>query len=162
MNLYVYAGNNPVVFVDPTGLASVVVGAGGSFVLPVGGEFSGGFVVNKVAGEPWRAGAFGAAGYGAGVNVSGDVFIGYFSGGIENVAGATDNFNLALGPVSISVFENAATGDFAGFTVGGGAGFPPVGGSITRSYTGVVSGALSFESTSSTNRVTGGTGAKIH
>jgi len=79
---------------------------------------------------------FGSIGAGGGVNVSGDVFIGYIKGGIENVSGKTANINIVAGPISVTLFIDKGTGELIGTTVGLGPSVTPIGASGTISQTG--------------------------
>lgn len=80
-------------------------------------------------------GIFSSVGAGAGVNVSGDVFVGFIRGSIENVSGVTVNANFILGPFSLTLFSDPETGEVIGGTIGRGPSATPVGASVTLSNT---------------------------
>jgi hypothetical protein len=132
-----YILNDPVNAVDPFGLLNILGGVGGSAVAPLGIEGSGGIVINPGFGnDNADIGAFGLIGAGGGVNVSGDIFIGFIRGDISNVSGVTANINIVAGPVSLAVFINPKTGQFMGFTAGVGPSATIIGASGTLSITG--------------------------
>jgi len=136
-DLYGYVLNDPVNAVDPSGLLNILGGVGGSAVAPLGIEGSGGIVINPGFGnDNADIGAFGSIGVGGGVNVSGDIFIGFIRGDIPNVSGVTANINIVAGPVSLAVFVNPKTGQFMGFTAGVGPSATIIGASGTLSITG--------------------------
>jgi len=139
VNFYRYVGNNPINSTDPYGLLNFLLGGGVSAVLPIGGEASGGIVINPGIGND-RAdiGLFGSAGLGAGLNVSADLFAGIIKGDLSNVRGETANINLVLGPISLSLFTDPKNGELIGGTVGYGPSATPVGASGTISITGIL------------------------
>lgn len=138
-NLLAYLANGPVDSVDPFGFINILVGGGGSATAPTGIEGSGGIVFNPgLFGQQADIGVFGSIGAGGGVNVSGDVFLGFVRGGIENVGGLTANINLTLGPVSITTLTNPVTGEAVGVTFGLGPSAIPIGASGTISQTGTL------------------------
>jgi hypothetical protein len=65
------------------------------------------------------------------------VFAGFIIGDISDVSGVTENVNLVLGPLSITTFGNAETGDFIGMTLGVGPSATAFGASASQSITGV-------------------------
>lgn len=78
VGVFAYAWNNPARYTDPLGLINFLAGGGVTGAAPTGAEASGGIVVNPgFGGEDADAGVFGSAGATAGLNVSGDAFIGY-------------------------------------------------------------------------------------
>jgi len=141
-NFYVYVENNPVTYFDPIGLLNFLGGVGGSLVAITGAEGSVGVVINDGNGTSLPdLGLFGSVAAGVGVNVSADIFLGFVKGGIENVRGLTTNFNVTIGPVSITAITNPKTGEFLGGTIGGGIpnlGVLPFGFSTTYGATGVI------------------------
>ena len=143
-NLYAYVANNPLLLADPLGLFNILAGGGISVVLPGGGEASGGIVFNPgLFGQQADIGVFGSAGLGAGLNVSGDFFVGFVKGGIENVKGQTVNLNFTFGPpiplpISVTVFTDPVTGEIVGLTAGLGPSATPIGVSGTVAGTGTV------------------------
>ena len=136
VSLYGYVRNNPITVIDSFGLFNLLIGAGGSAVAPTGIEGSTGIVVNPGFGDNLAdVGFFGSIGSGGGVNVSGDIYVGYIEGGIKNVSGMTTNVNLTLGPLSITIFIDPKTGKIIGGTGGIGPGATPIGASGTISQT---------------------------
>jgi len=143
-NLYRYVFNNPVNFIDPLGLLNVLVGAGGSGIAPTGGEVSGGIAINidfaldpALIGQGPQTAGFFSVGAGGGLNVSGDVFVGFIRGGISDVAGITANINLTGGLFSLTVFTDPQTGEIVGGTFGIGPSVTGIGLSGTISETGI-------------------------
>jgi len=132
-NLYGYVINDPVNLMDSLGLASVIAGVGGSAMIPVtGAEGSAGVYVSTS-----DAGVFGSVGSGVGLNVSGDVFVGYVEGdNAAEITGSTANINATYGPVSVTVFIDPQSGEVLGGTIGLGPSISQVGGSLTGSHTG--------------------------
>jgi RHS repeat-associated protein len=127
-NVYRYALNSPLHYIDPRGLINLLAGVGGSGAAPTGGEASGGIVVNPGFGAPDAdIGMFASVGATIGVNVSGDIFLGYVEGDIRNVSGTTVNQNFGVGPISITTFHDPRTGELIGGTAGWGLGATPVG-----------------------------------
>jgi hypothetical protein len=136
VNLFRYVNGNPLSLRDPLGLFSLLGGAGGSYVLGGGVEGSGGFYLNPgLFGQSGDFGVFGSGGYGGGLNISGDAFLGVIYGDARNVAGETINSNLSLGPVSVTVFYAPDGSGPIGWTIGGGPSVLPIGASGTRSNT---------------------------
>ncbi len=134
-NVHRYVSNDPVMHRDPMGLQNFLVGVGGSLIAPTGVEGSAGFAVNPGFNGCGGVGVFGSGGVGAGVNVGADVFVGYYSGGFDNLPGPTVNVNLSGWGVSLTGMFNPQTGAFMGGTAGYGPGLP-FGASMTYSGTG--------------------------
>lgn len=100
-----------------------------------GAEGSVGVLVNNQ-----ELGVFGSVGGSVGVNLSGDILGGVVRGGARNVSGGTVNFNIAIGPISISIFVDPKTGNVIGGTIGAGPSVTPVGGSLSMASTGTLYG----------------------
>jgi len=163
-NLYAYVGNSPVNYIDPLGLGNLLVGVGGSAVVPVGitggAEMSVGIAVHaennllmlfglggalldvamqqdECKKRMDNVGVFGSIGVpDVGFNISTDLFMGYVTGEIEEVAGTTANLNIVGGPISFTLLKNQQ-GNIIGFTAGAGPGIP-LGVSSAISNTGVI------------------------
>ena len=137
LNLYAYVGNDPLNFVDPFGLdTTILFGGGASLIGITGGEASSGLAFS--GSDDWvvTIGSFGSVGIGVGVNVSGDVFVGYYDGSLADMEGTTINQNVtAWYSTSGTVFLDSSTGEVLGGTVGLGPSATPVGGSTTFSFT---------------------------
>jgi hypothetical protein len=87
-------------------------------------------------GQQFDLGVFGSAGVTGGLNVSGDVFVGYVTEGIGNVSGTTFNQNLGVGPISITTFRNPNSGELIGGTIGLGPSATTIGTSVAVDITG--------------------------
>lgn len=125
-----------------------LLGGGGSAVGGVGGEASSGGYLSAQDGSIADFGGFLSEGAGAGVNVSGDVFFGFFNGGASAMRGDSDNINASLGPISVTLIfapsnGPAFSGRLMGGTIGAGPGLPG-GLSGTKSMTQVGSLAKLF------------------
>ena len=133
-NIYAYTFNDPVNLVDPNGRA-VVAGVGGSAMIPLTGlEGSVGVYASTS-----DAGVFGSVGSGVGLNVSGDVFVGYIKGdNASDIHGETANVNFTAGLVSLTMMYGD-NWELVGWTIGIGQGVTPVGASVTGSVTNAVS-----------------------
>ncbi len=142
INLYAYADGNPVIFVDPLGHNNYLAGTGGTFTIVTGIEYSLGLVINIGQGSSndllSNIGFFYSGGVTAGLNVGGDVFGGYVSGGIKNLRMPTVTVNVAADPVSFTVFLDPKTRKLVGGTVGPGASAPVIAFSVGYDRTGVV------------------------
>ncbi len=137
-------GNNPVNFVDPFGLWSMVGGVGGSFITAKdpeaksaywrNKEINVGAMINYGVGESKAdLGVFGAVGQAGGFNVGINTFAGFVRG--QQLQGHANNLNLVLGPVEIVVILNKYTNSFQGLMVGVGPSIP-LGFSASESITG--------------------------
>jgi RHS repeat-associated protein len=138
-NTYLYVTANPLENSDRFGLHNLIVGVGGSAVAGLGADVSSGIVVNIDSTDVLsNVAQFGSAGIGAGFNVSGDVFGGVISGEIENVEGVTDNINLVLPGVSVTIITKNGVGPI-GVTFGIGRSLTRGGLSVSRNSTGIAS-----------------------
>jgi len=146
VNLYAYALNNPINWIDPSGLLSIVGGGSVSLVAsgdpeaPKSGwrsnEATVGIVINPGVGESHAdLGMFGALGRGGGFNVGADLFVGLIKG--QSVEGHTVNLNFVVGPVRATVVLDDIGRSFQGVIVGVGPTIP-IGFSATESITGDV------------------------
>ena len=136
INTYAYVGGNPLSLFDPSGLFTFLGGAGGSYVVGGGVEGSGGIAINPgFGGDCADVSLFGSGGF----NVSADLFIGFVKGPMSNVRGPTNNLNIGLGPLSVSVFFATDGSGAIGGTIGLGPGVPPAGASASSSNTVVAS-----------------------
>ena len=129
-DLYGYVLNNPVNLIDSLGLLNIIAGVGGSAVGVTGAEGSLGVVVNTNGGLN-NIGFTGPLGIGGGLNISGDVYVGFVTGDISNVSGQTLNTNFVGGPLSVTLISDM-NGNVIGGTLGFGPGIP-VGASGTYS-----------------------------
>lgn len=122
-------GGNPISNIDPSGLLNVVAGGGGNAVLiGSGGEASSGGYYNVETGQ---GGGFTNTGGGlnwstsgqSGLGAMGGGFLGFVTGQTSNVAGAFNNWNLALPGtnLSLTVFFNG-NGEWVGGAIGYGPG----------------------------------------
>ncbi len=137
-NLYGYVLNDPVNLIDPSGLVNIVGGVGASGVVITGVEASAGVIVNPGVGDAKPAGGvFGSVGACGGFNLSADAFVGVVKGKKSNVSGETINFNLSVGPVSLSLFFDASGKELVGGTLGVGPSATPLGASLSLALTGV-------------------------
>ncbi len=92
---YSYVRSNPLTNTDRLGLLNLVGGIGGSGVVVLGADFSGGIALNIDSADVLsNVAQFGSAGLAVGLNISADVFGGVIIGGLENVQGNTENINL--------------------------------------------------------------------
>jgi hypothetical protein len=141
LNTYAYARINPLRYADPLGLLNILLGGGGSYVLGGGAEASGGIIINPGFGDDCAdIGVFGSFGLGGGLNISADAFVGFVAGPMTNAAGPTNDSNITIGPISITVFYSPDGSGPIGGTIGLGPSIPPgVGASGTKSNTGVLS-----------------------
>jgi RHS repeat-associated protein len=134
-NLYGYVLQDPINRLDLNGQFAVFGGIGVSlnylFPFPLVGEASAGAVIDSI---DQCTGVFGSLGFGSGYSIGADVFGGViWSGGLS---GPTENHNITLGPLALTIFTDAGTGATLGVAIGYSVG-PPVGYSTTKSQTGV-------------------------
>ena len=135
VNRYPYVHNNPLRYVDPTGLWSIIVGGGATLSAPSGIDVSAGIVVNT---SPPDIGLFGSVGPAAGVNVSADIFGGW-ARDVESIRGISTNVTVTVGPYTLTVLSDPITGEIIATTGGIGPPSPlPVGASISATSTQVV------------------------
>jgi RHS repeat-associated protein len=124
---------------------SVLFGGGASAVAGAGGEGSGGGYISAQDGSIRDVGGFLSEGAGAGFNVSSDVFLGLYKGSGTSMRGDSDNLNISLGPISLTLMFGPSAGPaFSGPLMGGTLGFgpgAPVGLSGTKSMTQTASAA---------------------
>jgi RHS repeat-associated protein len=132
-NMYGYLNASPLRHSDPTGLFALVGGAGAVAVVPRGKgiDVSGGGYLDTGSGE---LGGFLSGGEAVGLNISADVFAGAFWD-VESLKGTSENATGSVGPWSISVFTDPATGRPLGFTIGYGWSALPVGYSVALTHT---------------------------
>jgi len=132
-NMYGYLNANPVQLTDPTGLLAWVSGAGLVAVVPKGKgiDVSGGGYYDTGSGE---VGGFLSGGEAVGLNISADVFFGAFWD-VPSLQGTAENATTSVGPWSITVMTDPATGRSLGATLGYGWSALPVGYSIALTHT---------------------------
>jgi len=140
--VYGYAKGSPVRFTDPTGLITIVGGFGATGVVPRGTGFDvsvGGYLDTGSR----DIGGFRSTGEAVGLNVSGDVFFGLFRD-LQSLQGSSENATVTIGPFSVSVMTDPATGRLLGGTIGIGPSALPVGASssLTRTVTGSLADLL--------------------
>ena len=124
VNLYVYCGNNPVLYMDPLGLLDLFIGVEGDLVGILGLEGGVGIVIDTD--HLGDSGIFGTIGPAAGGNVGGAI-----SGGIvKEIEGWSYNFDANLGMVSPVISMDSQ--GFNGISVGYG---PGAGLSASATYT---------------------------
>lgn len=104
-----------------------------------GVEGSVGGYVNSTNGRD-QVGGFISTGTGPGLNISADAFVGYVPGPASNLNGDSDNLNLGVGPISVTVMFHPVNGRLfsggaSGFTVGIGPSIPFIVASVTKSTT---------------------------
>lgn len=117
LNTYIYANQNPLKNIDPTGLLNILVGGGGSFVPVFGGGGSFGIYLSLSRETGIDIGVFGTGERGAGGMVGLNGIVGYVPGNRHNIAGKGTSYNLSGAPFSVTYTENKK-GEFSGVFVG--------------------------------------------
>lgn len=136
INTYSYVGGNPVSYVDPYGLFTLVGGVGGSFASGPGAEGSAGVYFNPgLFGQQADAGTFVSGGVGAGANVGLNAYGGVVFGDASNVNSPFVNVNISTGLGSLTIMLDPKTGDLGGISFGPAA---KAGVSVTYTDTGKV------------------------
>ena len=131
-NLYWYTLNNPMNYVDPTGLLTLIGGLGGSAVGGFGSEVS---VFGAIGlDNTCESGFFVSAGAAGGANISADAFVGFTKGDPSDLVGKTIGHNFVFFGISISVFTDE-NNKFFGGSVGLGPSLLPFGFSASGSTT---------------------------
>jgi len=127
INWYAYAGNNPVVWIDPEGLVDIFLGLDAEAVLKgMGPELGLGLVYDTD--DPCASGFYGSLGPGLGANL-GAAVVGGFA--LRDIEGISYNLDVNVGPVTlVASFDDAG---FNALAVGGGKG---AGGSVSAMTTG--------------------------
>jgi hypothetical protein len=117
INTYVYVRNNPLIRIDPLGLADIFFGAEVDLTGIFGIEFGFGIVIDTDKGLD--SGFYGSFGTGGGANVGAGLTIGFAECDIEGSSGGFD-VNFAAGSVYGGVGEDG--GAFGGVSIGPGIG----------------------------------------
>jgi hypothetical protein len=134
---YSYVRSNPLTNTDRFGLLNLVGGIGGSGVVVLGADFSGGIALNIDSADVLsNVAQFGSAGLAVGLNISADVFGGVIIGGLENVQGNTENINLVLPGGSVTIITRNGL-EPIGVTFGVGRSLLPAGFSVSSNSTGI-------------------------
>jgi RHS repeat-associated protein len=121
-NVYAYAYDNPVAYVDPSGLSgfSAAFGGGGA-VVGGGSGWTGGYFSPDKPGQGW--GKFTSKGTEWGLGYSLGVQFSWFRGnGIDLFCGHSYGYTLTVPLISVGL--TYSNGRWSGITVGGGVGLP--------------------------------------
>jgi RHS repeat-associated protein len=134
LSRYAYAVGNPASHIDPSGLLSLVLQGGASFVSVFGGEgYLGLYFTLPSRGTNIDFGIYAAGGIGSGYNIGSGWGIGAIAGDINSIRGITYNVNGGVAPAGGTLMFDG--NGMVGFTAGPSA---SIGLSGTYSQTGAV------------------------
>ena len=129
LNVSLYGNANPVVFVDPSGYAGIVIAVGGESTIIHGGGVEASVFVGAT-GSGAFAGAAVSSSTTVGLVVDGGISAGFFFGDSESLSGASTTTKTCFVIVCVGVtsdasgeFSGASVGFFAGTETGFGGGF---------------------------------------
>ena len=118
-NWYIYTTNNPLKYIDPTGLADITIGFSSSLASGTGG--TGGFGIVIDTDTPLESGIYMMSGEARGGGIGMDATIGYYPGDFE---GTTINLNGNYTSITLRIrlFPGEASfetnGDYSGGSIG--------------------------------------------
>ncbi|SRR5579883_292203 len=134
INTYVYVGNNSITRIDPTGLATYLLGVNGSLTFLGGGQLSFGIYFNPgLSGQNFGLGVYSSQGAAVGFNLGAGAYVGALNGSPCKLKGNTADVNGTFGPVQTSVSFDTSDGTMSGI-VGATVGVP-AGVSVSYSHT---------------------------